>query len=99
MAMVYQPYKNQQKLTHDFHAASTSPRQSNFDSCLIAGPLAGFTCAPMRRLVWRYSNPVFCYAKMISAQRQWVVDMPTRFLYRARKKAMLAAQWYRSRFR
>jgi nifR3 family TIM-barrel protein len=64
-----------------------------FDSCLIAGPLAGFTCAPMRRLVWGYSNPAFCYTEMISAQHlMGGGHMPTRFLYRAPEEKKLCWQ-------
>ena len=35
---------------------------------LIQGPLAGVSCAPFRRLIWRYSQPAFCYTEMISCK-------------------------------
>jgi len=37
-----------------------------FDNQLIQGPLAGVSCAPFRRLTWRYSQPAFSYTEMIS---------------------------------
>lgn len=35
---------------------------------LIQGPLAGVSCAPFRRLTWRYSKPAFIYTEMISCK-------------------------------
>lgn len=39
-----------------------------FSNNLIQGPLAGISCAPFRRLTWRYSRPAFSYTEMISCQ-------------------------------
>lgn len=50
---------------------------------LIAGPLAGYTCAPMRRLFWKFKEPAFCYTEMISAHHLTKAKrMPNRFVYR-----------------
>lgn len=35
---------------------------------LIQGPLAGISCAPFRRLTWRYSQPAFSCTEMISCK-------------------------------
>ncbi len=35
---------------------------------LIQGPLAGVSCAPFRRLTWRYSQPAFSCTEMISCK-------------------------------
>jgi tRNA-dihydrouridine synthase B len=35
---------------------------------LIQGPLAGISCAPFRALIWRYSQPAYCYTEMISCK-------------------------------
>ncbi len=41
--------------------------QHTFTSNLIQGPLAGFTCAPMRVQTWRFSQPAYCSTEMVSA--------------------------------
>ncbi|MFI4955173.1 MAG: tRNA-dihydrouridine synthase [Gammaproteobacteria bacterium] len=35
---------------------------------LIQGPLAGISCAPFRKLTWRYSQPAFSCTEMISCK-------------------------------
>lgn len=35
---------------------------------LIQGPLAGVSCAPFRRLIWRYSQPAFTCTEMLSCK-------------------------------
>lgn len=35
---------------------------------IIQGPLAGVSCAPFRRLAWRYSKPAFSCTEMISCK-------------------------------
>jgi tRNA-dihydrouridine synthase B len=35
---------------------------------IIQGPLAGISCAPFRRLTWRYSQPAFSCTEMISCK-------------------------------
>lgn len=39
-----------------------------FPNNIIQGPLAGVSCAPFRRLTWRYSQPAFSYTEMISCK-------------------------------
>lgn len=39
-----------------------------FDSPLIQGPLAGISCAPFRRLAFKYGHVAFCCTEMISAK-------------------------------
>lgn len=41
--------------------------QHTFTSNLIQGPLAGFTCAPMRVQTWRFSQPAYCSTEMVPA--------------------------------
>lgn len=41
---------------------------STFPVNLIQGPLAGVSCAPFRRLTWRYSKPAFICTEMISCK-------------------------------
>lgn len=40
----------------------------SFPTNLVQGPLAGISCAPFRRLIWKYSQPAFTYTEMISCQ-------------------------------
>ncbi|MCE3045058.1 tRNA-dihydrouridine synthase [Legionella sp. 16cNR16C] len=39
----------------------------NLPHRLIQGPLAGFSCSPMRALFYRYTPPAYCVSEMISA--------------------------------
>jgi tRNA-dihydrouridine synthase B len=39
-----------------------------FANNIIQGPLAGVSCAPFRRLTWRYSQPAFSCTEMISCK-------------------------------
>lgn len=39
-----------------------------YPNYLIQGPLAGVSCAPFRRLTWRYSQPAFVYTEMMSCK-------------------------------
>lgn len=40
--------------------------KTQFANNLVQGPLAGVSCAPFRRLAWRYSQPAFSCTEMIS---------------------------------
>jgi tRNA-dihydrouridine synthase B len=42
-------------------------RSLEFTTNLIQGPLAGYTCAPMRVQTWRYSTPAYCSTEMVAA--------------------------------
>lgn len=39
-----------------------------FDHNLIQGPLAGYSCAPFRKLFYQFTAPAYCVTEMISAQ-------------------------------
>ncbi len=39
-----------------------------FSTNLIQGPLAGYSCAPLRKLVWQYGDVGYCCSEMISAK-------------------------------
>lgn len=39
-----------------------------FSNNLIQGPLAGYSCAPLRVLANQYGSPAFCYTEMVSAK-------------------------------
>ena len=39
----------------------------HFQHNLIQGPLAGYSCAPFRKLFYRYTAPAYCVTEMISA--------------------------------
>jgi tRNA-dihydrouridine synthase B len=39
-----------------------------FSSNIIQGPLAGVSCAPFRRLIWKYSQPAYSCTEMISCK-------------------------------
>lgn len=41
---------------------------TTFPVNIIQGPLAGISCAPFRRLTWRYSRPAFSCTEMISCK-------------------------------
>lgn len=44
-------------------------RGVDFKSGLVQGPLAGYSCAPFRRLIWQHSQPAFCYTEMLPAKQ------------------------------
>ncbi len=48
--------------------ASLTINKTTFPTNLIQGPLAGVSCAPFRRLVWKYSKPAFTCTEMISCK-------------------------------
>lgn len=58
-------------------------RSRTFASNLIQGPLAGFTCAPMRVQTWRHSKPAYCSTEMVSATHLAHTNQaPKRYTYR-----------------
>ncbi|MGQ3892484.1 tRNA dihydrouridine synthase [Legionella sp. CNM-4043-24] len=60
---------------------------------LIQGPLAGFSCAPFRRLFSRFTPPAYCVSEMISAHD--VLNRHSeqgRYLYRAADEGLLCYQ-------
>jgi len=60
--------------------------QRVFPVNLIQGPLAGVSCAPFRRLTWRYSQPAFSCTEMISCKT--ILHQPNDFLKRFVTKAV-----------
>lgn len=60
---------------------------------LIQGPLAGFSCAPYRRLFYHFTPPAYCVSEMLSAhdvvQRHHAMS---RYLYRAKEETLLCYQ-------
>lgn len=60
---------------------------------LIQGPLAGYSCAPFRQLIWRFGNPGFCCTEMISAKDlRYRKKAPQRYLYRDPSEGPLCFQ-------
>ena len=60
---------------------------------LIQGPLAGFSCAPFRELVYQFTAPAYTLTEMISAHD--VVhkhSLNSRYLYRAPQEKRLCYQ-------
>lgn len=60
---------------------------------LIQGPLAGYTCAPMRVQTWRFSNPAYCSTEMVSATHLvHAKEQPKRYTYRHPEEGPLCFQ-------
>ncbi|MCR9191918.1 MAG: tRNA-dihydrouridine synthase family protein [Gammaproteobacteria bacterium] len=58
---------------------------------LIQGPLAGFSCAPFRRMYSLFQRPAYCVSEMISAH-DLLWRQPPRFVYRDPAEGILAYQ-------
>lgn len=64
-----------------------------FSNRLIQGPLAGFTCAPFRRLYYQFVPPAYCVSEMISAfDIVYKHQMSSRYLFRAPEEKNLCYQ-------
>ena len=60
---------------------------------LIQGPLAGYSCAPLRQLFYQFIPPAYCVSEMISAQDLLQRGTtPTRYSYRAPEEKHLCYQ-------
>jgi|GEM_PF-404930 len=60
---------------------------------LIQGPLAGFSCAPFRRLFSQFNAPAYCVSEMISAQDVLHKhEEQGRYLFRAPDEGLLCYQ-------
>lgn len=60
---------------------------------LIQGPLAGYSCAPFRRLFGHYQRPAYCVSEMLSAYDVLYKDRPgSRFLFRDPSEGVLTYQ-------
>lgn len=59
-----------------------------FPTNLIQGPLAGVSCAPFRKLIWKFSQPAFVCSEMISAKTVLQLKNPNnkRYLYKDPKE-------------
>lgn len=67
--------------------------QHTFPSNLIQGPLAGFSCAPMRKQTWRYSQPAYCSTEMVSSTHLvHAKQTPKRYTERAPNEGPLCFQ-------
>jgi len=67
--------------------------QHQFTSNLIQGPLAGYTCAPMRRQTWLFSQPAYCSTEMVSASHLvHAKKMPLRYIDRDPNEEALCFQ-------
>ena len=69
-------------------------RDLEFDNNLVQGPLAGVSCAPFRRLTWRYSKPAFTYTEMISCKTllHRHLDAQKRFLLKEKDEGPVCYQ-------
>lgn len=68
-------------------------RSLTLRSNLIQGPLAGYTCAPMRVQTWRYSQPGYCSTEMVSATHLvHAKTQPKRYTYRHSDEGPLCFQ-------
>ena len=61
-------------------------------SRLIQGPLAGYSCAPMRVQTWKFSSPAFCSSEMISANTILRANIEPRFSHRDPLEQRLCVQ-------
>lgn len=65
-----------------------------FETNLIQAPLAGYSCAPFRRLAQEWGPPAFCYTEMLSAKN--LATQPKieqRFIYKDPKEGLLGVQF------
>ncbi len=60
---------------------------------LLQGPLAGFSCAPFRKLYYKFLPPAYCVSEMISAYDVlYKHPITSRYLYRAPEEKKLCYQ-------
>ncbi len=66
----------------------------SFPVNIIQGPLAGISCAPFRRLTWKYSQPAFSATEMISCKTliHQPVSLQKRFVHKASDEGPVAFQ-------
>ncbi len=83
-------------MNHSVQAAINTPFQIGslkLPNRLIQGPLAGFSCAPFRKLYYQYIPPAYCVSEMISAYDVLCKhQIDSRYLYRAPEESMLCYQ-------
>lgn len=65
-----------------------------FPSFLVQGPLAGYTCAPLRCQTWAYSTPGYCSTEMASSTHLVHARyQPKRFTYKDPSEGPLCFQF------
>lgn len=65
----------------------------NFSRKIIQAPLAGYSCAPFRKLAHQWGNPDFCYTEMLSAQHIYSgAQQRKRYMYKDPGEGVLCVQ-------
>ncbi len=60
---------------------------------LIQGPLAGYSCAAMRKLTWQFGGVAYCTTEMLSAYSlAHVKQQPLRYVHRDASEKVVCAQ-------
>jgi tRNA-dihydrouridine synthase B len=78
---------------HDFINSPFQIGALTLNNRLIQGPLAGYSCAPFRQLVYDFTPPAFCVSEMVSAHDVLHKHTPaSRYIYRAPQEKRLAYQ-------
>lgn len=67
--------------------------QLYFPKKIIQAPLAGYSCAPFRKLAHQWGKPDFCYTEMLSAQHIYSgAQQRKRYMYKDPEEGMLCVQ-------
>lgn len=78
---------------HEFLNSPFRLGNLNLANRLIQGPLAGYTAAPLRKLVYQFLAPAYCVSEMISAKDVLTKHLDSsRYLYRAPEEKLLCYQ-------
>lgn len=78
---------------NDFFQSPFSIGHLQLPHRLIQGPLAGYSCAPFRRLFSNFATPAYCVSEMLSSYEVLHRDRPdSRFLFRDPKERFLCYQ-------
>lgn len=63
------------------------------DTNIIQGPLAGYSCAPFRELVWQFGGVAYCCTEMQSSHSiAYQINQPQRYRYRGASERKLCVQ-------
>lgn len=64
-----------------------------FPRKIIQAPLAGYSCAPFRKLAYQWGRPDFCYTEMLSAQHIYSgAQQRKRYMYKDPQEGLLCVQ-------
>src|SRR3990167_512766 len=64
-----------------------------FNKKIIQAPLAGYSCAPFRKIAWQWGQPDFCYTEMLSAKNIYLkVPIKNRYFFRDPVEGPLCVQ-------